>query len=101
MDLGESKDVLRRDESAPELASLLGPNDRPNIDALWSIAKDLTPIALNPKFYGDDLAERLGEALPVRAGLLPTPTSLAWKPSTQADLGPDWVARREEPLARA
>ena len=74
------------------LSSVTTPEQQPNVNPLWEIAKDLTFIKLNLKFFGYDLARRLAEALPPRPGLQAQKVTLLWKPCTQADLSTDWAA---------
>ncbi len=61
-------------------------------DALALQLRDTYNLALNIKFFGYDLARKLADSLPVRSQLTPLMTSLACKPSTQADLESDWAA---------
>jgi len=77
------------------LAALLGLVDaesHPKLNPLAIELRDLKNLALNIKFFGYDLARRLGDALPPRKDLQPMHTELRSKPSTQADLESDWAA---------
>ena len=85
--MSETDDHLRA------LLKLVRDDGAPNISALWEVAKDLTAIKLNLKFYGYELARRLEAALPVRDVEGPPPAiKLGSKPSTQADIASDWAA---------
>jgi hypothetical protein len=74
------------------LLSLTDERSRPNINALWRIAKDMDALRLNVKFFGYQLAEQLAAALPVREGMAPQSVGLVSKACTQEDMESDWVA---------
>jgi hypothetical protein len=90
MGLEEAK--LMADDAFRALLELTDSEGRPNINALWRVAKDLEAVKLNLKFFGYDLARQLTAALPVREGLEPRPVGLASKACTQEDLESDWAA---------
>ena len=75
-----------------ELTALIDRSGKPNINALWRIAKDIDLIKLNIKFFGYEIARQLAAALPIRQGLTPSHVGLKSKASTQSDLESDWVA---------
>lgn len=88
--------ALLSDEALKErlqhLADILDKDSRPNLNALWRIARDLPAAHLTLKFFGYDLAERLRAALPVRSNLAPIKVGLKSKATTQADMESDWAA---------
>lgn len=75
------------------LSALVNSEQNPNINALWSIAKDIEAIKLNIKSFGYDLALRLKESLP-KNDTPPNPgtVGLKSKPATQSDIQSRWVA---------
>jgi len=80
------------DDKIRALLALTDVRSRPNINALWRIAKDLEAVKLNIKFFGYELARTLAAALPVREGLAACDIGLASKACTQTDMESDWLA---------
>ena len=74
------------------MRSLVNNLSQPNVNELWTIAKDLEFVKLNLKFFGYEMARQLTAGLPKRENLEPYPIELRCKPSTQADLTSDWAA---------
>jgi 2-polyprenyl-3-methyl-5-hydroxy-6-metoxy-1,4-benzoquinol methylase len=74
------------------LLDLLGPDQRPNLNALTMKLRDLNNLALTVKFFGYDLARRLAADLPPPQRAAPHAVNLRSKASTQADLESDWAA---------
>jgi hypothetical protein len=75
-----------------ELLKLLGPNSKPNLNALTMRLRDLHNLALTTKFFGYELARQLAAGLPLPSIQLPQSVGLLSKPSTQTDLESDWAA---------
>jgi len=74
------------------LLELLGPDSRPNLNALTGRMRDLNNLALTVKFFGYELARKLASELPAPKATEPFRVGLKSKPSTQADLESDWAA---------
>lgn len=74
------------------LISLVNDQSQPNLNALMIVARDITPLALNVKQLGYDLARRLAAALPPVARSEAQKIALECKASTQADMQSEWVA---------
>lgn len=87
--LSDNNDIRAR---LTDLRRIVNPYSQPNINALWDVAKDITPAHLILKSLGQDLAERLRSALPARTGLQPQHVGIKSKATTQADLESDWAA---------
>ena len=79
-------------EKLQQLLALVDDKQRPNINELWRIAKDIEGIKLNIKFFGYELAERLINALPSDNNP-PDPGFVGFKSkaSTQDDIELEWV----------
>jgi glycosyltransferase involved in cell wall biosynthesis len=85
-------DLAYLEQKLALLLKLVDEQNRPNLNVLWELVKDIELIKLNLKFFGYELARQLAAALPVSANLAPRRIGLRSKPSTQADLESDWVA---------
>jgi SAM-dependent methyltransferase len=79
-------------ERMKALTGIVDFEGRPNINALWEVARDLPAAHLSLKFFGYELAERLRIALPIRTNLQPTHVGLKSKACTQSDMESDWAA---------
>lgn len=75
-----------------ELLKLLGPDSKPNLNALTLQLRDLHNLALTAKFFGYELARQLAECLPPPKMQSPQQVGLSSKASTQVDLESDWAA---------
>lgn len=85
-------DTLTVEEKVAALLRLTAPgSSTPNINELWAVAKDLTALKLNVKYFGYELAKALQAALPPISPGGPFQIALRSKPSTQADLEADWT----------
>lgn len=85
-------DELSVEEKVAALLKLTAPGtSTPNINELWAVAKDLTALKLNVKYFGYELAKALVAALPPIAPGGPFQIELRSKASTQADLEADWT----------
>lgn len=73
------------------LLSLVDERSRPNLNALSLAMRDITPLALNIKQFGYELARTLAAALPQAEGA-PAPAPLSSKLCTQADIESEWMA---------
>jgi len=79
------------EEKMAELMKLTVPGaGTPNINEVWRVAKDITALKLNVKYFGYELAKALLAALPPLPSGGPFQMNMRSKPSTQADLEADW-----------
>jgi hypothetical protein len=74
-----------------QLLRLVDENSRPNVNALWMVAKDIEAIKLNVKFFGYALAKQLSSALPPATRGL-SHAGLVSKLATQADIESEWFS---------
>lgn len=78
-----------------EIAKIIAPTNelsQPNLTALALKLKHIELMSLNLKFFGFELARRLGAELPSCAGMPFRRVELQSKACTQADIESDWAA---------
>ena len=79
-------------ELITSMVSPLNKSSQPNINELALLVNRIDSLSLSVKFFGYELARTLADALPSCAGMPAQPLDLDCKPSTQADIGSDWLA---------
>ncbi len=87
----KARQKILRDLISP-VVSPLNRASQPNINGITAMINRIDALSLSVKFFGYELARTLAAALPPCADVPPQPVDLACKPSTQADIGSDWLA---------
>lgn len=80
------------DAEVQDLLSLVGDRSQPNLNQLAQAAATISPLALNIKQMGYELARQLAAALPPPAEAAASDLQPASKLSTQVDIESDWTA---------